>query len=103
MSPYADVLKWEHLPFPKSLPSFQKLFPDDTACAAYLERIRWEKGFVCPKCGEKREPYRFAARPGVLRCKSCRNDIALTAGTGLAIMGDNRIGMRTSITERAGS
>lgn len=81
MPPYADVLKWEHLPFPKSLPSFQKLFPDDAACARYLQQVRWENGFVCPKCGEKREPYRFASRPGVLRCKSCRNDIALTAGT----------------------
>ena len=81
MPPYADVLKWEHLPFPKSLPSFQKLFPDDAACASYLERVRWEKGFVCPLCEAKGEPYRFTARPGVLRCKTCRNDTALTAGT----------------------
>ena len=65
MPPYADVLKWEHLPFPKSLPSFQKLFPDDAACASYLERVRWEKGFVCPLCDAKGEPYRFTARPGV--------------------------------------
>lgn len=27
------------LPFPKSLPDFQKLFPDDAACATYQERI----------------------------------------------------------------
>lgn len=81
MPPYADVLKWEHLPFPKSLPSFQKLFPDDAACASYLERVRWEKGFACPLCEAKGEPYRFTARPGVLRCKTCRQDTALTAGT----------------------
>lgn len=81
MPPYADVLKWEHLPFPRSLPSFQKLFPDDAACASYLERVRWEKGFVCPLCDAKGEPYRFTARPGVLRCKACRQDTALTAGT----------------------
>jgi hypothetical protein len=31
------VLQWEHLPFPKSLPQFQKLFPDDAACARWLE------------------------------------------------------------------
>lgn len=29
------------LPFPKSLPDFQRLFPDDAACASYLERLRW--------------------------------------------------------------
>ena len=34
----------DDLPFPRSLPEFQKLFPDDTACAAYLEAIRWPNG-----------------------------------------------------------
>lgn len=32
-----DVHQWENLPFPRSLPQFQKLFPDDAACARYLE------------------------------------------------------------------
>ena len=27
MPPHADVLQWEHLPFPKSLRDFQRLFP----------------------------------------------------------------------------
>ncbi len=27
--------------FPESLPGFQKMFPDDNACALYLESIRW--------------------------------------------------------------
>jgi len=77
----ADIHQRGALPFPKSLPQFQKLFPDDAACAAYLERIRWEHGFVCPKCGTVGEPFRFAARPGVLRCRHCRRDTALTADT----------------------
>jgi hypothetical protein len=34
------------LPFPKSLPDFQRLFPDDAACAKYLETIRLA-GNVC--------------------------------------------------------
>jgi hypothetical protein len=33
-----DVLNRADLPFPESLPEFQRLFPDDTACAAYLEK-----------------------------------------------------------------
>jgi hypothetical protein len=81
MPPHADVLQWEHLPFPKSLREFQRLFPTDTACAAYLEGAKWPKGFVCPYCHEKGEPFRFVAKPGVLRCKACRKDVALTAGT----------------------
>lgn len=76
-----DVLQRDDLAFPKSLPHFQRMFPDDAACAAYLEKVRWQDGFVCPKCGVTRESYRFENRPGVLRCKSCRADVALTAGT----------------------
>lgn len=69
------------LAFPESLPDFQRLFPDDAACAAYLERLRWETVFKCPKCQAEGEPYRFATRPGVLRCRSCKADTALTKGT----------------------
>lgn len=76
-----DIHQWGGLPFPKSLPEFQRLFPDDAACAAYLEKAKWPKGFKCPRCKGRREPYRFEGRPGVLRCKSCRRDVALTAGT----------------------
>lgn len=67
--------------FPESLPAFQRMFPDDRACARYLESVRWHDGFVCPHCGVTAEPYRFDARPGVLRCRGCKRDVALTAGT----------------------
>ena len=42
-----DVLDRADLPFPHSLPEFQRLFPDDAACAAYLEKARWGDGFAC--------------------------------------------------------
>ena len=29
------------LDFPKTLLEFQPLFPDETACARHLERLRW--------------------------------------------------------------
>jgi len=67
--------------FPTTLPEFQRVFPDDAACAAYLERLRWPEEFTCPKCGVVREPFRFTARPAVLRCRDCRSDTSLTAGT----------------------
>lgn len=35
----------------------------------YLERARSGDGFVCDHCGTPREPYRFANRPGVCRCR----------------------------------
>lgn len=67
--------------FPTTLPEFQRVFPTDAACATYLERLRWPEGFACPKCGVVGEPYRFAARPGVLRCRACKSNVSLTAGT----------------------
>lgn len=84
MSPYADVLQWEHLPFPKSLPDFQRLFPDDAACARYLEGAKWPKGFVCPHCKEKGEPFRMATRTSVLTCRKCRRQTSLAVGTVMA-------------------
>jgi hypothetical protein len=69
------------LPFPTSLPEFMRYFPHDEACGKYLEAIRWPGGFVCPWCHVAGLPYRFAAKPGVLRCKACKRDVGLTAGT----------------------
>ena len=81
MPPFADVLQWEHLPFPKSLRDFQRLFKDDAACAAYLEGAKWPKGFVCPHCHEKGEPFRIATRPTILQCRKCRRQTGLMQGT----------------------
>lgn len=76
-----DVLERGDLPFPRSLPEFQRLFPDEAACARYLERARWGSGFVCPHCETTGDPYRYATRPGVLCCRRCRRETRLTAGT----------------------
>src|SRR5271157_129485 len=76
-------------PFPGSLPEFQQLFPDDLACAAYLEAIRWPQGFTCMWCGEAGEPYRFKARPYVMVCRKCKRDNRIMAGT---VMQDCRRG-----------
>lgn len=51
------------LPFPRSLPEFQRLFPDDAACAAYLETARWREGFVCPHCENEMQTLAAAIRP----------------------------------------
>ena len=76
-----DVLDRADLPFPHSLPEFQRLFPDDAACAAYLEKARWGDGFACPHCGTAGEPFHFENRPGILRCRKCRQNTGLTVGT----------------------
>jgi hypothetical protein len=59
-----------------------RLFPDDAACAAYLESVRWPDGFFCHGCSWQGEPNRFANRSStVLRCRNSKRDTSLTAGT----------------------
>jgi hypothetical protein len=68
--------------FPTSLPEFQQVFPNDDACAKYLETMRWPTGFTCPKCRETGEPYRFPNRSStVLRCRKCKVNTSLTSAT----------------------
>lgn len=66
---------------PDNLLDFQRMFPNEEACAAYLEEIRWPRGFVCPHCKSDRPPYRFKNRRTVLMCKACRRSTRLTANT----------------------
>jgi hypothetical protein len=68
--------------FPTSLPEFQNIFPDDRACAEYLEKLKWPTGFRCERCTAQGEPYRFKTRSSVvLRCRQCKRNASLTAGT----------------------
>ena len=67
--------------FPTTLPEFQKAFPNDSACADYLIKLRWPNGFVCPKCGSTKEPRRRKMKSVVFRCRACESHISLTAGT----------------------
>ena len=45
---------------PQSLLEFQRMFPDEPECAAYLEAIRWPNGFTFPTCGVGGEAQRIA-------------------------------------------
>ena len=68
-------------PIPAFATRVPATFPDDAACATYLEKARWGDGFACPHCGTAGEPFHFENRPGVLRCRKCRQNTGLTVGT----------------------
>lgn len=64
--------------YPVSVLDFQDLFPTDEACYNYLCLMKWPDGFVCPRC-KHRDAWKM--EKGAYRCKSCRSDTRITAGT----------------------
>jgi hypothetical protein len=58
---------------------FQKVFPDEASCAAYLFERRWPQGFVCP-CGGRRYS-ELKSRAYTYECRDCRRQTSITAGT----------------------
>ncbi len=65
--------------YPNNWIEFQDWFATEDSCTAYLEHLRWPKGFCCPSCGAIDEPGR--ATRGRLICRSCRHQSSVTAGT----------------------
>ena len=49
---------------------FDKLFPDEDACKAYLIRRRWPEGVRCPRCGNDKLA-ELKTRPFHWQCKAC--------------------------------
>ena len=65
--------------YPQTWNEFLDWFGTEEACLAYLERLRWSNGFVCPSCGCAGEAYR--ATRTRLMCPSCQHQSSVTAGT----------------------
>src|SRR5664280_1940942 len=55
-------------------------FGSEAACRAYLERVRWRDGFVCPNadCGGRQA---WVTARGLHRCAACGRQTSVTAGT----------------------
>ena len=75
---------------PKTLHDFYEQFPDEESCWTSLRQVRWPRGFVCPRCGE-RGSHRLRTRR-LEQCRSCRHQTSVTAGT---IFHKTRVPLRT--------
>jgi transposase-like protein len=64
--------------YPESWSELLDWFPDEAACLAYLERLRWPAGFLCPGC-EGEHGWRMG--DGLYRCAACDRRTSATAGT----------------------
>ena len=65
--------------YPNTYRGFVEMFPDDTACAAFLARLRWPGGFICPACKTASTPWNESR--GRLACPICRHQTSVSAGT----------------------
>jgi transposase-like protein len=53
-----------------SIAQFEKLFPDQDACKAYLQARRWPEGVRCPRCGNP-AVYDLPSRKWHWQCPKC--------------------------------
>lgn len=59
-------------------------FQDPDKAREYLEATRWPEGPICPHCGIVGGHYALtgkATRPGLWKCKDCREQFTVTVGT----------------------
>jgi predicted RNA-binding Zn-ribbon protein involved in translation (DUF1610 family) len=73
--------------YPRSLPAFQRRFPDEASCAAYLFVRRWPEGFRCPGCGHGR-CWEHKAKVFTYECRACHRQTSIKAGT---VMQDSKL------------
>ena len=66
--------------FPSSLIEFQRHFPDEAACAAWLAELRCPDGFRCPACGYD-DAWALRTKPWTFECRGCRRQTSVKAGT----------------------
>jgi len=82
--------RWTH-DRPMSRQEFDARFPDEAACARYLEECRWPDGFVCPECNGCRG-WALQRRRATWECRECGRQTSVTAGT---IMHRSHLPLRT--------
>ena len=64
--------------YPRTLAQFEARFATEEACRAYLTKLRWPAGFVCPRCGHRRA---WPVRTVLWQCAGCGRQTSVTAGT----------------------
>lgn len=64
--------------YPKTLSEFEARFSTEEACRDYLYRLRWPKGFQCPRCGHQKA---WPANRMLFQCARCDGQVSVIAGT----------------------
>ncbi|MFO7933462.1 MAG: two-component regulator propeller domain-containing protein [Bacteroidales bacterium] len=58
---------------------FSEIYPDEKACCLFLEKLKWNEGYTCKKCGG----HEFSKEDATLvrRCRKCNYKESVTCGT----------------------
>ncbi len=57
----------------------EAMFESDDKCLEFLANLKWDKGFVCRKCGNTN--YCIGKTPHARRCTKCKSEESATTGT----------------------
>jgi transposase-like protein len=57
-----------------TIPQFEKMFPNEDACSAYLVAHRWPDGVKCPRCGSSEKIAAVTTMAFKWQCYSCSPD-----------------------------
>lgn len=74
-----------------SLVQLTRMFPTDEAAAAWVEKIRWPEGPICPHCGSHRIAHPVTHKTMTHRCKDCRKWFSVRTGT---VMQSSKLGLQ---------
>jgi transposase-like protein len=64
--------------YPKSLIEFEQYFSTEENCRDYLFKLRWSKGFVCPRCKNNKA---WPVGDVLYQCTHCNYQISVISGT----------------------
>ena len=75
-----------------TLPQLFKMFPDDAAAQAWVEKIRWPNGAECPHCCSANVQHPVKHKTMTHRCRVCRKWFSVRTGS---IMQSSKLGLQT--------
>ena len=64
--------------YPRTLAELDRQFATEQACVEYLYRLRWPKGFICPRCKTTKG---WLTSRGLCKCAGCSYQVSAKAGT----------------------
>ncbi len=64
-----------------SIREFQAQFGTQEQCEHFIEKWRWPRGYVCPRCESQSHCVVWHGKVKTFQCNRCRSQVTLTSGT----------------------